>query len=126
MKIKYVIIAILAIAAFLICSNSGVLLKAEEFPSGIRGRVTTSDGALVTGVEIKIVERKTKQTLAVKTDKNAEYSVQLRPGIYDISVEYPSWKPENRKNIKVAPNAKSTVDFVLRPGKPVVFDENHP
>ena len=52
------------------------------------------------------------------TDSKGEYWLELKPGIYDVSIKWPSFKPTKRKSIKVEANGKSIVDFGLQPGKP--------
>jgi hypothetical protein len=96
--------------------------EAEQYPVGIAGRVTTLDGAVVSGAEIEFLQGKKKLTTKAKTDSKGEYWLELKPGIYDVSVELPSFKPAKRKNIKVEANGKSIVDFVLQPGKPIVIE----
>ncbi len=102
------------------------LVAAEQYATGIAGRVTTSDGSIVVGAEIQVSQGKTKLAIKAVTDSKGEYWLELKPGTYDISVDWPSWKPAKRKNINVEKNVKSTIDFVLQPGKPIVTDQNHP
>jgi len=101
------------------------LFAAEQYAAGIIGRVTTLDGALVAGVDIHFSQDKKKLATKAITDSKGEYWLEFRPGIYDVSVELPSFKSAKRKNIKVEINGKTTIDFVLKPGRPVVVCD-HP
>jgi hypothetical protein len=116
----------LAIVAIIFSSSRFLMPAQSQFPSGIYGRVTTSDGAVVVGAEVRITNVKDKRVSKVVTDTKGEYSIELGSGSYDLSVDWPSWKSAKRKNIKVETNGKSVVDFVLQPGKPVVMDADHP
>jgi hypothetical protein len=92
-------------------SHSGSPAGAKQHSTGIAGRVTTLDGALVPDATIQASKGEIK--LTATTNAKGEYWLELEPGIYDISIGWP-WKPAKRKNIKVEKNTKSTVDFVLQ------------
>jgi len=90
-------------------------LAAEQYPSGIAGRVTTLYGSVIPGVEIQFSQGKKKPEIKAITDSKGEYWLELKPGIYDVSIKWPSFKPTKRKSIKVEANGKSIVDFGLQP-----------
>jgi hypothetical protein len=76
--------------------------------------------------ELRIVDRRTKRELVVRTDDGGAYEVALHPGVYDVTVAVESWRPAKRKGLKVGPDVYCIVDFVLRPGKTVIIDDEHP
>src|SRR5262245_1401585 len=98
----------------------------QQSCAGIKGRVTTEDGAVISRADIGILNNETKQRQKTQTNGEGEYSMCLSPGRYDIIAETVSFKPTKRKAIKVEASAKSIVDFVLKRGKPVITDEKHP
>jgi hypothetical protein len=125
---RYTAIIVISIASLMIWLVPNKFLLAEQYPSGISGRVTMLDGSVLSGAEIRTVQSKTKLFLTAKTDDKGEYTILLEPGTYDVFVKMPSWnmKPVRRKNIGVITNAKSIVDFVLQPPRNQVVDEDHP
>jgi hypothetical protein len=126
MRYKYTAIFAALFYLLMLPSLSSKCLADDQYVSGISGRVTTLDGSIVIGVEIQVFQGKKKLDIKAVTDRQGEYSIELKPGIYNFMVEWPSWKPAKRKNIKVEANGKSAVDFVLQPGKPIVMDADHP
>ncbi|MFL6230007.1 MAG: carboxypeptidase-like regulatory domain-containing protein [Pyrinomonadaceae bacterium] len=99
---------------------------ASQTCGGIKGRVTTEDGAVIPGAGIRLVDKKTKQRTNAQTTGEGEYSVCLAEGVYDVFADALAFKPAKRKSIKVDARSKSIIDFVMKRGKPVVVDESHP
>jgi hypothetical protein len=126
MRHKYTAIFAALFCLLTLPSLSSKCLAADQYVSGISGRVTTLDGSIVTGVEIQVFQGKKKLDIKAMTDRKGEYSIELKPGIYNFMVEWPSWKPAKRKNMNVGKDGKLTIDFVLQPGKIIVADQNHP
>jgi Carboxypeptidase regulatory-like domain len=104
--------------------NYGV--HAQDSCGGIMGRVTTEDGARVPGVIITIKSKDTKKTENAKTDGEGQYALCLPPGIYDVLVNQAAFRRAERKKIKVTQVGKPSVDFVLKFGKPIIIDPDHP
>jgi len=101
-------------------------LYAQEPCAGIMGRITTEDGALVPGVIITIKSKDTKKTENAKTDGEGRYALCLPPGVYDVLINEPAFRRAERQKIKVNQSGKPTVDFVLKLGKPIIIDPDHP
>ena len=107
----------------------GVLCQAlypHEPCSGIMGRITSEHGALVPGVNITIKSKDTKKTENAKTDGEGRYALCLPPGRYDVLINEPAFRRAERQKIEVTPSGKPTVDFVLKLGKPIIIDPDHP
>jgi hypothetical protein len=90
-------------------------LAQTKFKSGISGRVTDRNGAVVVTATVTLVARTTKKLVHVKTNDVGEYAVDLEPDIYDVQAEAPGFKKAKRKYIPVQSEARSLVDFVLVP-----------
>jgi len=101
-------------------------LYAQEPCAGIMGRITTEDGALVPGVIITIRGKDTKKTENARTDGEGQYALCLPPGLYDVLINEAAFRRADRKKIEVTPSGRPTVDFVLKLGKPVKIDPDHP
>jgi len=101
-------------------------LHAQEPCAGIVGRITTEDGALVPGVIVTIRSTDTKKTENAKTDGEGDYALCLPPGLYDVLIDVAAFRRAERKKIKVTQSGRPTVDFILKLGKPIKIDPNHP
>ena len=96
----------------------------NKFGSGIAGRITDPNGAVVVGARIKIVARSTKDVVSRKSNDQGEYVVDLNPDVYDVEADADGFKKTTRKSIPVVGEGRSYVDFVLEPKEP--FDSRHP
>ena len=86
-----------------------------KFKSGIAGRLTDPNGAVIAGATIRIIARSTKKVVSTKTDDRGEYTVDLEPDVYDVDAEAPGFKKARRKSIPVEREGRSFVDFMLEP-----------
>ena len=87
-----------------------------KFKSGIAGRLTDPNGAVIAGATIRIITRSTKKLVSFKTDDKGEYIADLDPDVYDVEADAAGFKKARRKSIPVVREARSYVDFVLEPG----------
>ena len=90
-------------------------LAQTKFKSGIAGRVTDPQGAVIVGIRITVVGRTTKKPFYATTNENGEYTVDLTPELYDVEAESPNFKKAKRKYIPVYEQGRSFVDFMLVP-----------
>ena len=90
-------------------------LAQTKFKSGIAGRVTDPNGAVIFDASISLVGRTTKKVVQVRTNDSGEYVADLEPEIYDVEAEAPGFKKAKRKYIPVQTQARSFVDFMLVP-----------
>ena len=88
---------------------------AQKFRSGIAGRLTDPNGAVVAGATIRIVARSTNAVVIRKSDDRGEYLADLDPDTYDVEADAAGFKKVKRKSIPVLREARSYVDFVLEP-----------
>lgn len=86
-----------------------------KFKSGIAGRLTDPNGAVIAGAAIRITARSTKKAVSTTTDDKGEYAVDLDPDVYDVDAEAPAFKKARRKSIPVEREGRSFVDFMLEP-----------
>jgi hypothetical protein len=87
-----------------------------KFKSGIAGRLTDPNGAVIAGATIRIIAHSAKNLVSFKTDDKGEYIADLDPDVYDVEAEAAGFKKGRRKSIPVLTEARSYVDFVLEPG----------
>ena len=90
-------------------------LAQTKFKSGIAGRVTDPNGAVIVGATVNLTGHTTKYVAHVTTNENGEYTADLEPELYDVEAEAPGFKKAKRKNIPVQDQGRSFVDFMLVP-----------
>ena len=117
---------LLFVAALIFQGVLSFALYGQERCAGIWGRVTTEDGALVPGVIITSKSKDTKKTESAKSDDTGQYTLCLAPGSYDVLINDAAFHRVERKNIRVGLSGNPTVDFVLKLGRPIIIDSNHP
>jgi hypothetical protein len=90
----------------------------EKFKSGISGRVTDLQGAVVFDAWIRVIRRSTKKVVhEVKTNESGEYAVDVEADVYEVEAEAVGFKKAKRKYIPVSSEARNLVDFVLVPAE---------
>jgi len=94
----------------------------DKFQSGIAGRTTDPNGAVVVGARITIVARSTKKVVSQKSNDLGEYLADLEPDVYDVEADADGFKRATRKAIPVLRESRSFVDFVLEPKRPFDHD----
>lgn len=117
---KYVVALVLSslLATSVVTTAGSVSRVSQKFRSGISGRTTDPNGAVVVGARIKIVARSTKTIVSQKSNDHGEYVADLEPDVYDIEAEADGFKKAKRKSIPVLRESRSFVDFVLQPKEP--------
>jgi hypothetical protein len=86
----------------------------QTFHSGISGRVTDRNGAVVMRARITIVAGSSKRSVIRMTNDEGQYVADLEPDTYDVSAEANGFKTAYRKSIPVSRDSRSYVDFVLQ------------
>jgi Carboxypeptidase regulatory-like domain len=97
-----------------ICLNG--YSSAADIDGTLRGVVTDLTGAVVPNVAVRVVHWDTsevghatlKEDSALKTGSDGRYSINLKPGLYDIFFSFPIFTPTA---MKVKVEAGKTVDF---------------
>ena len=126
-KMKHLItyvLSLLLLAGVTATNGASLSLLTDKFPSGITGRLTDQNGAVIVGARIKIIARSTEKVFSFETNIEGEYVANLDPDVYDVEAEADGFKKARRKSIPVLREARSFVDFVLKPTEP--NDPQHP
>lgn len=105
---------------------SELSISAQQSCGGIEGRVTTEEGWVIPGANIRLANKVTKQIKIVQSDGSGEYTICLEAGVYDVFADSLGFKSAKRKSIKVDASAKNIIDFVMKRGKPIIVDGEHP
>lgn len=91
-------------------------LFAADTDGTLRGMVTDFTGAVIPNVAVRVVHWDTSEVgkatveeySALKTGADGRYSIDLKPGLYDIFFSFPIFSPVAMK-VKVEPG--KTLDF---------------
>jgi hypothetical protein len=103
-----VILAVLA----LFLSASG-----QSTGGRIIGRVADSTGAVVTGVQVTLINEATGVTRDAKTDQNGDYTfIEVVPGNYRVEYIMQGFKKNVRPNVILEINQVLTLNATLQPG----------
>jgi hypothetical protein len=86
---------------------------AQKFRSGISGRITDPNGAVVVGAKITIVSRSSNASVSRSSNDEGQYVTDLDPDVYDVFVDANGFKKAKRKSIPVEREGRNYVDFVL-------------
>lgn len=119
---KYLVVLLLSflvVASFVQASGANRAHASEKFRSGISGRITDPNGAVVVGARITIVSRSSQAIVSRKANTEGAYAIDLEPDTYDVSVEAWGFKKATRKSIQVVRKSRPYVDFVLEVTPPV-------
>ena len=92
----------------------------KKFRSGIAGRITDPNGAVIAGVRITIVARSSNASVVRKSNGEGQYVADLDPDTYDVVAEAYGFKTAKRKSIPVLRESRSYVDFVLDVAEPIM------
>jgi Carboxypeptidase regulatory-like domain len=113
------VLSLLVVASFGQASGANRMHLSQKFRSGISGRITDPNGAVVVGAKITIVSRSSQAIVSRKSNTEGAYAINLDPDTYDVSVEAWGFKKATRKSIQVVRGSRPHVDFVLELAPPV-------
>ena len=123
-NLKYIVVLLGGLATLMLLSELSI--SAQQSCGGIEGRVTTEEGWVIPGANISLANKATKQIKSVQADEKGEYTICLEAGVYDVLADSLGFKSAKRKSIKVEASAKNIIDFVMKRGKTIVVDGEHP
>lgn len=88
-----------------------------ETTASIRGLVSDTSGAIISGAQVEVTNVKTGETRTAATDGSGSYSfLSLSPGTYDVMVQKHGFKTEETVNRVIEVGVPAEVDAVLQPG----------
>lgn len=106
-------------AVFLAALTSMVLpAQSQDARGNIVGRVLDPTGAVVPGVEVRVVSDNTGVAVATKTNEAGNYVLPfLMPGMYTVSAEVQGFRKFERKNVQVRVNENVALDIQMTVGE---------
>jgi len=89
---------------------------AQAAKAELIGEVRDRNGSLVSQARISLTEGATGQT-SISTATDGNFTVtNLRPGLYNITIEAGGFKQSRREGVRLATGERVRLDFVLEPG----------
>ena len=85
----------------------------QKLRSGISGRVTDRNGAVVVGAKITIESRSSNSNVTRISSNEGQYAADLEPDVYDVFAEASGFKKAKRQSVPVEREGRNYVDFVL-------------
>lgn len=101
--------------AFLLGTSAN--LGAQTIYGGLRGLVTDSQGAVITGAKIALTDEATSLTRSAITNDTGEYNfASVVPATYSVITEAPGFKRTERRGVVVATQQTVTLDVIVEVG----------
>src|ERR1044071_5869386 len=95
-----------------------VPVSSQVTTGDINGRVTDSQGKVVSGATITATNKGTGASRSATTSDDGEYTIaRLSPGTYDLSVEAKGFSKPLVKDLELNVGATLTQNFELKPGE---------
>lgn len=118
MKIGKFAVAFVGVAILVLACRQP--LPAQGLFGSIRGVVTDSSGAVVTGATVNVTNIDTNVTTTLKTNSAGVYNAtSLNPGTYRVTAESKGFKRAVATNILLEVNATPKVDLTLAVGQAI-------
>lgn len=100
-----------------------VLLQADGV-TGIKGKVTDTEGSTIPGVLVKITQQPTGKEYTTTTDiKGVFHFKNIDPGLYDLMAEIAGFVPFEKKDISISGNKTVEINIQLKMTSFIHMDE---
>lgn len=101
--------------ALLLATASGVM--AQEFRATIKGQVVDSSQASLPGATASALNQETGEVATAVTNRDGSYTIPfLRPGLYTLTVEMPSFQKYTRKDMRLQVGETAAINVTLNIG----------
>jgi hypothetical protein len=93
------------------------LLAAQEFRATIKGQVVDSSQASLPGATVSALNQETGEIASAVTNRDGSYTIPfLRPGLYTLTVDMPSFQKHTRKDMRLQVGETATINVALSIG----------
>src|ERR1700730_1651902 len=83
--------------------------------TSLRGVISDSQGAVVAGASVKVIQTDAGLSRTVLTDESGGYQfVQMPPGAYDVTVMTPGFAVMTRRNLQLPVDTPITLNLMLQ------------
>jgi Carboxypeptidase regulatory-like domain len=121
-KAPLVFCAICSFGPFVELSSSAIKLfstvASAQFKAGIQGTVTDSNGAVISGAKVTLVNKETGRKLTTSAGESGFYRITgLAPGEYQVIAERDGFKKSELREIVISAETEQDVAITLEPGQ---------
>lgn len=108
----------IVIAALVLMVIQVLVANAQEVTGSFLGTVRDSNGGAIAGAKVTITDAEKRAVVrTVTTNEDGQFSAPLiQAGVYDITVEAPSFKKQVEQGVKLDLNQRRSVDVTLQVG----------
>src|SRR5262250_1166860 len=106
------------ILAILFSLCVALTVTAQVDNASLTGLIKDVNGAVIAGARVLIVNQATNISLETKSGEDGYYTIaNLRPGIYEVTVEQQGFKRETRSALQLSVGQRARLDFALTVGQ---------
>ncbi|HJZ82986.1 MAG TPA: TonB-dependent receptor [Pyrinomonadaceae bacterium] len=99
-----------------LCAAAGATAQIDT--ASLTGAITDANGGVIAGARVAVVNRATNISLETTTKEDGYYTFSnLRPGVYEITVEQAGFKRETRSALQLSVGQRARLDFSLTVGQ---------
>ena len=92
-------------------------VASAQFKASIQGTVTDSNGAVISGAKVTLVNKETGRKLTTSAGESGFYRITgLAPGEYQLIAERDGFKKSELREIVISAETEQGVDIALEPG----------
>src|SRR5260370_2915187 len=114
-EFRSIVLLVLAIL-FSICASS--IINAQVDMSSLTGMIRDANGSVVSGARVVVLNRATNISVEATSGEDGYYALSnLRPNVYEITVEQQGFKRETRSGVQLSVVQRARLDFVLTVGQ---------
>lgn len=92
------------------------LLAQSNYQAQLRGTVTDSSGAIISGATVSITDVGTNIAQTATSNSHGSYTfTRLRPSTYVVRIEAPGFGPVEKQGVTLTVDQQATLDVTLKP-----------
>ncbi len=104
-------------ALLLICTFCLTILAQAQYRASLRGTVADTQGAVISGATVTLVDTATNQTQVTTSDDNGIYQFNgLANAPYKLSAEHEGFKKQELEHVQIIPEQLNSLDLQLGVG----------
>src|ERR1039458_9762344 len=104
--------------SLLVCITFSAVLAHAQYRASLRGTVSDSQGAVIPGATVTLVDTDTNKTMVSTSDGNGIYNFNaLPPAPYRITVEHEGFTKKLLEHVQIIPEQLNALDLQLEVGQ---------
>ncbi len=104
--------------SLLVCITFSAVLAHAQYRASLRGTVSDSQGAVIPGATVTLVDTDTNKTIVSTSDGNGIYNFNaLPPAPYRITVEHEGFTKKVLEHVQIIPEQLNALDLQLEVGQ---------